>query len=145
MIGLSRTGLPSGSSGETLVVAKRVLVVEDDDDHRDICATILRHHNYEVMEAGNGEEALHMAREQRPDLILMDAVLPILNGWDATKLRKASPVTGRIPVVMLTARALGPDLERSVAAGADSFLTKPIDPGRVVDEVRRFIGSAREP
>jgi CheY-like chemotaxis protein len=122
-----------------------VLVVEDDDDHRDICATILRHQNYEVMEAGNGEEALHMAREQLPDLILMDAVLPILNGWDATKLLKASPVTGRIPVVMLTARALGPDLERSVAAGADSFLTKPIDPGRVVDEVRRFIGSAREP
>jgi two-component system, cell cycle response regulator DivK len=127
-------------SSESIVVAKRVLVVEDDVNHRDICVTILRHHSYEVVEAENGEEALRRVGECGPDLVLMDAMLPVMDGWEATALLKGSPATEHIPVVIFTALALEPDRKRSVDAGADGYIAKPCEPTRVVEEVRRLIG-----
>jgi two-component system, cell cycle response regulator DivK len=122
------------------LVAKRVLVVEDDADHRDICVTILRHHRYEVVEAADGAEALRMVVEHPPDLILMDARLPVMDGWHATATLKGASATEHIPVVIFTALAMEPDRVRSVEVGADGHITKPCEPIRVVEEVRRLIG-----
>jgi two-component system, cell cycle response regulator DivK len=127
-------------SGDSIVVAKRVLVVEDDADHRDICVTILRHHRYEVVEAVNGKEALRMVDEHPPDLVLMDARLPAVDGWQATATLKGTPATEHIPVIIFTALAREPDRERSVEIGADGYLAKPCEPIRIVEEVRRLIG-----
>lgn len=124
------------------MMRKRVLVVDDDVDHRNICVTILRHHRYEVLEATNGKQAIRIAAEQRPDLVLMDAVLPVLDGWTATERLKRRKQTAHIPVVMITASVLEPDRERSRQAGADSYLEKPCEPIRIVEEVQRFIGPA---
>jgi two-component system, cell cycle response regulator DivK len=121
---------------------KRVLVVEDDAYHRDICVTILRHHHYEVVEAADGEEALRRVGECPPDLVLMDAMLPVMDGWQATATLKSAPETKHIPVVILTALAMKPDRERSVQVGANAYIAKPCDPRRVVEEVRRIIGPA---
>jgi two-component system, cell cycle response regulator DivK len=129
-------------SGDEPMVAKRVLVVDDDVDHRTICVMILRHHRYEILEAEDGEEALRIVGEQHPDLVLMDARLPRMDGWQATERLKGAAETVDIPVIMITAHALKPDRERSFAAGADSFLAKPCEPIRVVEEVQRFIGVA---
>jgi two-component system, cell cycle response regulator DivK len=129
-------------SGESMIVAKRVLVVEDDADHRDVCVTILRHHHYEVVEAADGEEALRRVGECPPDLVLMDAMLPVMDGWQATATLKGTPVTKHIPIIILTALAMAPDRERSVEVGADAYIAKPCDPKRVVEEVRRIIGPA---
>jgi CheY-like chemotaxis protein len=122
------------------MTAKCVLVVDDDEDHRDICVTILQHHRYEVTEAADGEEALRVVGDHRPDLILMDAMLPVLDGWAATARLKGSPDTASIPVVMITARAMDLDRERSFESGADSYIAKPCDPAQIVEEVRRLIG-----
>jgi CheY-like chemotaxis protein len=127
-------------SRESIVVAKRVLVVEDDADHRDICVTILRHHHYEVVEAANGEEALRMVAKHSPDLVLMDAMLPVVDGWCATATLKGAPATEHIPVVIFTALAMESDRDRSVEVRADGYLTKPCEPSQVVEEVRRLIG-----
>jgi two-component system, cell cycle response regulator DivK len=125
-----------------MIVAKRVLVVEDDADHRDVCVTILRHHHYEVVEAADGEEAIRRVGECPPDLVLMDAMLPVMDGWQATATLKGTPVTKHIPIIILTALAMAPDRERSVEEGADAYIAKPCDPKRVVEEVRRIIGPA---
>ncbi len=121
---------------------KRVLIVDDDADSRDICVTLLRHYHYDVLEASNGEEAVSLVGEQHPDLVLMDAMLPVLDGWAATERLKSAPETADIPVVMVTACAHGFEQERGRTCGVDSYLTKPCEPMRVLEEVQRFIGPA---
>ena len=124
---------------------KRALVIDDNPDHRAICIAILRHHEYEVLEAKDGQDGVRIAHEQRPDLILMDGMLPVLDGWAATERLKAAPETAEIPVIMLTARVLAEDQARSMDAGVDSYLPKPCEPQRIAEEVRRLIGSPSEP
>lgn len=121
---------------------KTVLVVEDDPDHRKIDCTILLHHGYAVLEAVTGEEGVRIAVERCPDLVLMDAQLPGLDGWEATERLKGNAATRGIPVIMLTAHALTEDHARAELAGCDRFLLKPCLPERMVDEVRRLIGEA---
>lgn len=118
--------------------AKTVLLVDDDEDSRTICVTILEHHGYRVVQAADGGEGLRMARELRPDVILMDVTLPVLDGWTATSELKQSPETAEIPVIMLTARALDADRARGRDSGCDSYLTKPCSPSLVLEEVRKF-------
>jgi two-component system cell cycle response regulator DivK len=125
-------------------MSKRVLVVDDDPDHRNICATILRHYRYDVLEATDGEQAIGVTQTHQPDLVLMDAVLPLLDGWEATERLKSDPQTATIPIVMVSAHALASDQQRSEMAGVDSYLAKPCEPARVVEEVERFIGPALE-
>jgi two-component system, cell cycle response regulator DivK len=124
------------------MAAKCVLVVEDDPDQRDICVTILRHHHYQVLEAADGEEAIRVVGERHPDLVLMDGMLPVLDGWQATARLKRSPATKHIPIIMWTACAMKSDRERTYSVGADSHLAKPCEPIQVVKEVRRLIGEA---
>ena len=121
---------------------KTVLVVEDDPDHRDTVATSLPHPGYGVLEAQDGAEGVDAAVRHRPDLVLMDACLPVMDGWAATQRLKSDPGLPAIPVVILTAAALEEDREPSECAGCDRYLTKPCEPLTVLAEVRHLIGAA---
>jgi two-component system, cell cycle response regulator DivK len=119
---------------------KTVLIVEDQIEFRAIHSTFLERHGYRVVLAGDGESALRQAREQNPDVILMDVSLPVLNGIDATRQLKQDPSTRRIPVLMLTAHTYGAMGRRAREAGCDAFLSKPCEPRRVLQEVERCVG-----
>jgi CheY-like chemotaxis protein len=123
---------------------KTVLLVEDNEDNRTVYRTILEHFGYRVVEARNGEDGIRAARGDHPDLILMDISIPIIDGWEATKILKADPATSQIPIIALTAHALATDRAKAGEVGCDGYLAKPCEPRRVVQEVKRFIGDARE-
>ena len=123
---------------------KMVLLVEDNEDNRIVYSTILKHFGYEVTEALNGEEGIAKARSEKPDLILMDISIPIIDGWEATQVLKHDPSTKGIPIIALTAHALASDREKAMEVGCDGYLAKPCEPRRVVAEVERFIGAGRE-
>ena len=119
---------------------KMVLLVEDNEDNRIVYSTILKHFGYEVTEALNGEEGIAKARSEKPDLILMDISIPIIDGWEATQVLKHDPSTKSIPIIALTAHALASDREKAMEVGCDSYLAKPCEPKAVVSEVEKFIG-----
>jgi CheY-like chemotaxis protein len=119
---------------------KKVLLVEDNEDNRIVYSTILQHFGYIVMEALNGEEGIAKARAERPDLILMDISIPVIDGWEATQVLKRDPETRGIPIIALTAHALASDREKAMEVGCDSYLAKPCEPKAVVSEVEKFIG-----
>jgi CheY-like chemotaxis protein len=120
--------------------SRTILLVEDHEDNRIVYTTILEHFGYEVVLAGDGAEGVRLAKERRPDLILMDVSIPVMDGWEATRTIKADPETASIPVIALTAHALAADRERAVQVGCDGYLAKPVEPRRVVEEVKRFLG-----
>jgi two-component system, cell cycle response regulator DivK len=124
--------------------AKTVLLVEDNEDNRTVYRTILEHFGYGVIEARNGEDGVRMAREDSPDLILMDISIPVIDGWEATKILKADEQTRQIPIIALTAHALATDRAKATEVGCDGYLAKPCEPRRVVAEVEKFIGGGRE-
>ena len=120
--------------------AQTLLLVEDNEDNRIIYSTVLRHLGYRVIEAQDGVEAVELARSAQPDLILMDISIPVMDGWEATRILRADPRTSAIPIVALTAHALADDRERAAEVGFSAYLAKPIEPRVVVAEVRRWIG-----
>jgi CheY-like chemotaxis protein len=122
------------------MAGRTILLVEDNEDNRVVYRTMLSHFGFRVLEAADGAEAIRMAREDRPDVILMDISIPVIDGWEATRTLKADPDTAGIPVVALTAHALDSDRARAADLGFDAFLPKPIEPRRVVAEVRRLLG-----
>lgn len=103
---------------------------------------ILTHSGYEVIEAMDGEEGIRMAREEQPDVILMDVTIPRIDGWDATRILKSDEATSAIPVVALTAHAHKEAREKASEVGCDAFISKPVEPRQVVEEVRRLVGPA---
>ena len=130
------------SSPLTTMASATVLLVEDNEDNRNIYTTILRHCGHEVAEAGTGEEGIRLAIELRPRVILMDVAMPGIDGWEATRRLKANPETAHIPVVALTAHAMAEDRQRAAEAGCESYLAKPIEPRRVVEEVEKLLARA---
>lgn len=119
---------------------KTVLLVEDNEDNLVVYRTILEHVGYRVVEARDGEEGVARAREEHPDLILMDISIPKIDGWEATQRLKGNAETRAIPIVALTAHALEEDRQKAVQAGCDGYLAKPVEPRRVVQEVEKFVG-----
>lgn len=119
--------------------AKTILLVEDNLHNRRIFAGILSHYGYRVEEAVNGVEAVDKVQAVRPDLVLMDLSLPVMDGWEATRRIKENPAVAAIPVVALTAHAMDGDEERALAAGCDGYLAKPISPKQLVAEVDRLL------
>jgi CheY-like chemotaxis protein len=117
-----------------------VLLVEDNLDNRMIYRTILEHVGYDVIEAVDGEEALRQARTQSPALILMDISIPKIDGYKVTRILKSEIATAGIPIIALTAHVLPTEEQQALEAGCDFYLAKPVEPQRVVEEVRRFIG-----
>jgi CheY-like chemotaxis protein len=118
----------------------RILIVEDNEVNRDMLSRRLSRRGYEVICAVDGQQGIDMARDQSPDLILMDMSLPVLDGWEATKRLKADPGTQTIPVIALTAHALMSDRDQALQAGCDDYETKPIDFPRLLDKLTARIG-----
>jgi len=121
-------------------VSRTILLVEDHEDNRIVYRTMLEHFGYTVILAGDGGEGVRLARERLPDLILMDVSIPVMDGWEATRTLKADPATAKIPIIALTAHALVTDRQRADEVGCDGYLAKPVEPRRVLEEVRRFLG-----
>jgi CheY-like chemotaxis protein len=105
----------------------RILVVEDNPDNRVLITDVLTTLNYDVILAKDGLEGVTKARSERPDLILMDLSLPIMDGWTATRHIKAQPDLQHIKIIALTAHAMVGDREKSLAAGCDDYMSKPLD------------------
>jgi CheY-like chemotaxis protein len=118
-----------------------VLVVDDYPDAREMYGEYLEYCGFDVVQAANGIEALERALEAKPDIILMDLSLPVMDGWEATRRLKADKRTANIPVVALTGHALAGISEGAKKAGCDSFVTKPCLPEDLVKEIRRVLDS----
>jgi two-component system, cell cycle response regulator DivK len=112
-----------------------VLLIEDFDDAREMYAEYLEFSGIRVAGAPNAVRGLEMAQELQPSVILMDAALPGLSGWDAIKQLKANPLTRHIPVLMLTGHVLGDAKDRALAAGADGFIAKPCLPDELTQHI----------
>lgn len=110
----------------TDAVQSRILLVEDVEDNREIMRQLAAIMKVVLLEAADGADGLRMAKQELPDLILMDLSLPLMDGWEATRRLKADPETAHIPVIALTAHALDVDRERAFEAGVDGYVTKPI-------------------
>ncbi|WP_374090633.1 response regulator [Methylomicrobium lacus] len=117
----------------------KILLVEDNELNRDMLSRRLLKHGFEIATAVNGEESVHLAKSLLPDLILMDMSLPVMDGWQASALIKADPVTQNIPVIALTAHAMGEDRQKALNAGCDEYDTKPIDLARLLAKIRLFV------
>ena len=120
-----------------------ILLVEDNADNQEIYRIILAHHGHTVIQAWDGAAGVRMAREHRPDLILMDLTMPVIDGLEATRMLKADPATAAIPVIALTAHAMQDDLAAAEAAGCVAYLAKPAAPQHVAAEVGRVLALAR--
>ena len=118
---------------------KTILIVDDMAMNRDLLEQLLED-DYRVVSATNGEESIVMARRERPDLILMDLSLPLLDGWDASRLLKADPELAEIPIIALTAHVMRGDEEKARAAGCDGFLGKPIDEDQLFATIETYLG-----
>ena len=121
-------------------MSKRILVVEDQEDNRQILRDLLASANYEMDEAENGQEALDAVAKQRPDLILMDIQLPEVSGLEVTKWLKEDDTLKSIPVVAVTAFAMKGDEEVIRQGGCEAYISKPISVTSFLDTVRRFVG-----
>ena len=118
----------------------KLLYVEDNEMNRDMLSRRLQRRGFEVLIAADGEQGVSLAAAERPDLILMDMNLPILDGWEATRRLKASPDTQRIPIIGLTAHAMVADRDKCLEAGCDDYDTKPVELTRLLDKIERLLG-----
>ena len=118
----------------------RLLYVEDNEMNRDMLSRRLQRRGFEVLIAADGEQGVSLAAAERPDLILMDMNLPILDGWEATRRLKAAPDTQRIPIIGLTAHAMVADRDKCLEAGCDDYDTKPVELTRLLDKIERLLG-----
>ena len=109
-------------------MSKRILVVEDQADNRRILRDMLGNAGYELIEAESGEEALMAIEAQRPDLILMDIQLPVMDGYEATRCIKSNPTLKAVPIIAVTSYALSGDEGKARAAGCNAYVTKPFSP-----------------
>lgn len=119
---------------------KKVLVVEDNEQNRFPEKDILEYYGYEVVEAENGEECIRMAKEHKPDLILLDMQMPAMDGFTAAKILKNDPQTRDIKIIAITSSAMKGDRERTLAIGVDDYLAKPIDTRQLPVLVKRMVG-----
>ena len=119
----------------------RVLYVEDNEMNRDMLSRRLQRRGFEVLIAGNGEQGVTLAAAEKPDLILMDLSLPVLDGWEATRRIKAAPDTRHIPIIGLTAHAMAADRDKCLEAGCDDYDTKPVELGRLLEKIERLLGT----
>jgi two-component system cell cycle response regulator DivK len=113
----------------------KILLVEDNEMNRDMLSRRLLRKGYEVVMAVDGGQAVAMAQSEKPDLILMDMSLPVIDGWEATRRVKATETSSRIPIIALTAHAMSGDRERALDAGCDDYDTKPIEMPRLLEKI----------
>jgi two-component system cell cycle response regulator DivK len=120
-------------------MTKRILVVEDQEDNRQIIRDLLTSVGYQLIEAADGEAGIRLAQSERPDLILMDIQLPVLDGYEATRRIKADPELRSIPIIVVTSYALSGDDVKAVKAGCDAYVAKPFSPRQLLATIRVFL------
>jgi two-component system cell cycle response regulator DivK len=122
----------------------KILYVEDNEDNIYMLRRRLERKGFEVAVARDGAEGIAAAEQERPDLILLDLSLPVLDGWEAARRLKAAPATQAIPIVALSAHAMAADRDKALAAGCDDFDTKPVDFARLMTKIDALLpGEAR--
>jgi two-component system cell cycle response regulator DivK len=121
-------------------MSKRILVVEDQEDLRAILRDLLSTSGYTVIEAVDGADGVAKAASERPDLVLMDIQLPVLDGYDTTRQIKALPSCATIPIIAVSSFAMKGDEEKARAAGCDYYVTKPYSPVQLLRTIRGFLG-----
>jgi CheY-like chemotaxis protein len=117
----------------------KILLVEDNEMNRDMLSRRLERRGYQVIIAVDGEEGFRLARQEKPDLILMDMSLPVLDGWEVTRQLKVTPQTRSIPIIALTAHAMAGDREKALAAGCDDYDTKPVEMSRLLTKIQLLL------
>lgn len=122
----------------------KILLVEDNEMNRDMLSRRLQRKGYEVVAAHDGDQGRKMAFAELPDLILMDISLPVMSGWEVTRLLKSNPATKHIPIIALTAHALITDRQKAFEAGCDDYDTKPVDFGRLSEKIENFLLAKKE-
>ena len=120
----------------------KILLVEDNEMNLDMLSRRLTRQGYVVVSAQDGAAGVASAASERPHLILMDMSLPVLDGWEATRLLKSNPATKSIPVIALTAHAMAEDRDKAIAAGCDDYDTKPIDLPRLLAKIKKLLPEA---
>jgi two-component system cell cycle response regulator DivK len=120
----------------------KILLVEDNEMNRDMLSRRLARNGFDVVIAVDGRKGVEMATSEKPDLILMDMSLPVMDGWDATRHVKADPATKSIPVIALTAHAMVEDRDKAIAAGCDDFDTKPVELPRLLGKIEALLGKS---
>jgi two-component system cell cycle response regulator DivK len=123
-------------------MTKRILVVEDQEDNRRIIRDLLTSAGYALIEATDGAAGVRLAETERPDLILMDIQLPVLDGHEATRRIKANPELRHIPIIVVTSYALSGDDAKAMAAGSDGYVAKPFSPRQLLAMIRKFLPDA---
>jgi two-component system cell cycle response regulator DivK len=121
-------------------MTKRILVVEDQEDLRGVLRTLLTGSGYAMLEAADGEAGVARAKSDRPDLILMDIQMPVLDGYEATRRIKADPDLAATPVIAVSSFAMKGDEEKARAAGCDHYVTKPYSPMQLLRVIRGTFG-----
>ena len=120
-------------------MTKRILVVEDQEDNRQIIRDLLSATDYKIIEAESGEQALEAVAKQRPDLILMDIQLPGIDGYEVTRRIKADAAMRSIPIIAVTSYALSGEEQKARAAGCDEYVPKPYSPRQLLAKIRQYL------
>jgi two-component system, cell cycle response regulator DivK len=120
-------------------MSKRILVVEDQPDNRQIIRDMLAPTDYEIIEAEDGEQAFEAIARQRPDLILMDIQLPIIDGYTATRKIKSDPALRSIPIIAVTSYALSGEEKKAREAGCDDYVPKPFSPRQLLAKIKQYL------
>ena len=118
---------------------KKVLIVEDYEDSSLLAQKILSYYGFSIHAVSHGNEALKYCENHIPDLILMDLSLPVMDGWEVTRLLKSNGSTRHIPIIVLTAHALVSDREKAFEAGCDDYDTKPVEFGRLREKIENLL------
>jgi two-component system, cell cycle response regulator DivK len=124
---------------DTASAGPTILVAEDNADQRSLYVALLAGVGYRVLEASDGAEAVEIARQSHPGLVLMDVTMPGTSGWNAVRTLKQDPQTHMIPIIVVTGLASTWDRDASIASGCDEYLAKPVQPVRLLEEVRKFL------
>jgi two-component system cell cycle response regulator DivK len=121
------------------ITAPKILIVEDNQDNRELIVKALKINGYKLIEAVDGEEAIEKAKSERPDLILMDLFIPKIDGYEVTRRLKGNDEFKNIPVIACTAHAMKGDMEDALAAGCDGYIPKPIDVRLLSNQINSFL------
>jgi CheY-like chemotaxis protein len=121
----------------------KILLVEDNEMNRDMLSRRLLRSGFEVIMAEDGARGVAVAMSDKPDLILMDMSLPVIDGWEATRRIKATPEVSKIPIIALTAHAMATDRDKALEAGCDDYDTKPIELERLLGKIETLLAAGR--
>jgi two-component system cell cycle response regulator DivK len=122
----------------------KVLLVEDNEMNRDMLSRRLIRRGFQVVFAIDGQQGIDLAHSERPDIIIMDMSLPVIDGWEATRRLKADDTTRSVPVIGLTAHAMSGDREKAIEAGCDDYDTKPVELERLIGKIERLLSTAKD-